>query len=279
MVLFRSLLLLVVGIIIAPPCLEARLMMSSMSSSSNDEDEEAVVSVRFYGEAQCPYCRRFVTDVWQSIWTDPEFRAVIDYDFVPWGNAYFATKECGEGPRYDSTERKCWAKNCIPATDAGKHETTADDDNDDDNMDCFAGPAIYQHSTKEGQVDIYESCVKELLGLDAAVDFTYCCEGPHMDDDATLSTARALMETCVRPSFESDAVHQCLEERGRELEIANAKQTPPHPGVPYVVVDGTPLREDPMAVGDAICASLKEKGIKEPSACATMRTMALASLF
>jgi hypothetical protein len=266
MVLFRSLLLLLVGIIIAP-CLEARLMYSSSSSSSpNEEEEESVVSVRFYGEAQCPYCRRFVTDVWQSIWTDPEFRAVIDYDFVPWGNAYFPTKECGEGPRYDSTERRCWATKCITTAAA------------DDDIDCFSGgPAIYQHSTKEGQVDIYESCVKELLGLDAAVDFTYCCEGPNMDDE-TLSTARALMEKCVQPSFESDAVHQCLEERGRELEISNAKRTPPHPGVPYVVVDGTPLLDDPMAVGDAICASLKTKGINEPSACAKMRTKALSSL-
>ena len=245
--------------------------------NNNNNKDTTLVTVRFYGEAQCPYCRMFVTKEWQPIWNDPEFRAVIDYDFVPWGNAYFGTKECGLGPRYSSDERHCWAKKCVAATATATSSSTTTtasgtttniplNDDDDEDFDCFSGNAIYQHSEKEGEVDVYESCVKEILGLEAAVAFTYCCEGPNMDDKA-IRDARDLMEKCVQPSFEIDGVQKCFEERGKEIEIANAKATPPHPGVPYVVVDGKPL-DDPMAVADAICVALATKGMKQPAACA-----------
>jgi len=211
-----------------------------------------------------------VTEEWQPIWNDPEFRAVIDYDFVPWGNAYFGTKECGLGPRYSSDERHCWAKKCVAATTSSTTTTASGTTTNiplknDEDFDCYSGNAIYQHSEKEGEVDVYESCVKEILGLEAAVAFTYCCEGPNMDDKA-IGDARDLMEKCVQPSFEIEGVQKCFEERGKEIEIANAKATPPHPGVPYVVVDGKPL-DDPMAVADAICVALATKGMKQPAAC------------
>lgn len=153
MAIYRSLLFSLLLI----PLLEAHTLRVPVSWEEEETPDDSLVSVMFYGESQCPFCRKFV-EVWQTIWTDPGFRKVVDYDFIPWGNAYFATTECGQGPEYNSDERHCWAKKC------GGREFRDDDDDDDD--DCFGpGPAIYQHSKKEGEVDIYESCVKKILGL------------------------------------------------------------------------------------------------------------------
>ena len=78
--------------------------------------------------------------------------------------------------------------------------------------------------------------------------------------------ATALMEQCSQSDVQRQAIQDCAETRGRDLEIANAKQTPSHPGVPYVVVDGTPL-DDPLKVKDAICARLGDLGIPLPDSC------------
>ena len=69
----------------------APLTLSVASHANGD----AKVKVHFYGEAQCPFCRKFVTETWHEIWSDEELKSKIDYEFVPWGNAYFATEECG----------------------------------------------------------------------------------------------------------------------------------------------------------------------------------------
>jgi hypothetical protein len=229
--------------------------VASSSSLSFDQTDginnELLVSVRFFGEAQCPYCRKFVTEAWPPIWEDAELRALVDYDFVPWGNAYFGTDDCGVGP-YSSTERACWYETCINVHSADER--------------CFSGDPVYQHSTKEGQVDIYETCVKAMYGLEAAVDFTYCCEGPNMDDE-TLEDAKYLMQHCLSDDKgKAGPIQICLEQFGRDFEITNAVQTPEHSGVPYVLVDGEAL-DNPFFVKNAICASLAGKDVELPQAC------------
>jgi Gamma interferon inducible lysosomal thiol reductase (GILT) len=237
--------------------------IESTSSSDGDASTGAViVSVKFYGESQCPLCRKFVTEAWQPIWLDEGFRSVIDYDFVAWGNAYWPTKACQSGSSYNSKERACWYKQCMENNNSG------DGDDYDDN-DCFSGEPIYQHSTKEGIVDIYESCVKEDYGLENAVAFTYCAEGPIMDNDDL--DAEHIMRVCTvsLAGVDSDHVEECYKTRGHDIEISNAKQTPSHPGVPYVLVDGEPV-DDPMAVKDDICKRLKSKGATSlPDSCTT----------
>ena len=212
-------------------------------------DDSAVrVTVRFYGEAQCPFCRKFVM-TFNDIWNDPELRQYLDYDFVPWGNAYFSTDKCGSGP-YDPQERACWYEECI---------TQSSDDEDA----CFGGNVVYQHGNKEGNIDIYESCILQDVGLDAAVDFTFCCEGPNMDDGSMC--AQQLMQKCIPKGVNPENVQKCLETRGRKIEIANAKKTPAHPGVPYVLVDNESL-DNPLEVRQAICDQLSSKGV-QPTSC------------
>ncbi|KAL3944127.1 MAG: hypothetical protein SGBAC_001811 [Bacillariaceae sp.] len=237
------------------------LLLLTSWGSANDElsSEKPKVSVRFYGEAQCPFCRKFVTEVWKPIWEDLELRDYIDYDFIPWGNAYFATKQCGSGP-YNSIERACWYKACINEQSDGK-------------KDCFdSETVVYQHGQKEGDVDIYESCMKTLFGLDYAVEFTYCAEGPLMDKKA--QDAKTLMKTCaakVIPKVDFPAIDECFDMQGRKLEIQNARKTPEHPGVPYVLIEGAPI-DDIARTEESICKLLKEKGLDPlPKACQSER--------
>mmetsp|Transcript_21972 Transcript_21972/g.30586 ORF Transcript_21972/g.30586 Transcript_21972/m.30586 type:complete len:276 (-) Transcript_21972:1135-1962(-) len=248
-------------IVLAGLCYHPVIALAAGATNSN-------VTVRFYGEAQCPFCRRFVTEAWPTVWNDPELRAIIDYDFIPWGNSYFPTQDCGgiDDATYDADVRQCWYQKCITNNDnLVKMEE-----------DCFSGEPIYQHSKKEGQVDIYETCVKDIMGIDAAVSFTYCSEGSHMDDEH-LPSARDLMEKCITTrdgiscgiADPVTAVQECFDVRGRLIEINNAKQTPAHPGVPYVVVDGNPL-DDPFSIKDAICERLEAKqgaAIEKPKSC------------
>jgi Gamma interferon inducible lysosomal thiol reductase (GILT) len=233
-------------------------------STSSDDNSGVRVKVEFYGESRCPFCRKFVTEAWPKVWLDAEgLRSHVDYDMVAWGNAYFATKECGQGP-YSSDERACWYKQCM-----SKVDKIITDDETIINDDCFAGNAVYQHGEKEGTVDIYETCIKVDYSLEYAVDFTFCAEGSIMDNDDI--TAEKLLTICTisMPNVDAKAVQKCFEERGKELEIGNAKQTPAHPGVPYVLLDGTPV-EDPMNIQDAICKALKDKGMdKLPESCAS----------
>jgi Gamma interferon inducible lysosomal thiol reductase (GILT) len=229
----------------------APLVFAASAPALVTGDPPIIVTVRFYGESQCPFCRKFVEEVWSEIWSDKELRSFMDYDFVPWGNAYFSTPMCGSGP-YDPDERACFYEHCITAE-------APDEDA------CFGGEPIYQHSTKEGQVDIYETCILKDDGLGPAVDFTYCAEGSIMDD--THMSAEDLLKKCAPDGVDPSKVQHCLETQGRQLEIENAKKTPVHPGVPYVLVDGESL-DDPFETKKAVCDKLKEQGVN-PKACSS----------
>ena len=237
-----------------------RAALGAATAAAAVEESNPVVSVRFYGESQCPYCRKFVEEAWPTVWNDAELMEHVDYDFIAWGNAYFATPKCSsqsDHSTYDPQERACWYKECI--------ETSTDNPDE-----CFSpDKVIYQHSVKEGQVDIYEMCVKMHYGLEAGVDFTYCCEGPNMDDPH-LAGAQDLLLKCSTSSSSSDRnrnatqvldphlIHECYKTLGHSIEVQAAKATPSHPGVPYVLVDGE-FVEDPFSIQKAICDKLKQK--------------------
>jgi hypothetical protein len=92
----------------------------------------------------------------------------------------------------------------------------------------------------------------------------------------TMDSAKDLMKQCTPTLQIAAGVEECLELRGRQLEIENAKATPVHPGVPYVVVDGEAL-DDPFSVKDAICAKLTSGStVKDdlPKTCQTKQTEA-----
>ena len=109
---------------------------------------EVVVKVDFFGEAQCPFCRKFVREAWPVVWQDTELMEYVQYDFVAWGNAYFQIDQCSHGDVYDPDERACWYEHCSPTRRSHPNYLQEDDASEH----CFSGKVIYQHSEKEGQV-------------------------------------------------------------------------------------------------------------------------------
>jgi len=146
------------------------------------DTEEMVVNVEFYGESQCNGCRRFVTDVWPTIWNDNELMEYVQYDFIAWGNSYFQLEECKKKKQedgndndidgndgydstagddtYDAKERACWYEHCSTLSTKVSSSSTIflrqdrrrGQESTTTTSDCFSGKVIYQHSEKEGQV-------------------------------------------------------------------------------------------------------------------------------
>ena len=97
--------------------------------------------------------------------------------------------------------------------------------------------------------------MKYHYGIEAAVEFTYCAEGDAME---LTDSALDLLLACQGDTIDADVVQNCEETHGHAIEVLAAQQTPAHPGVPYVLVDGEPL-DDPFSVQQAICDRLKAK--------------------
>ena len=97
--------------------------------------------------------------------------------------------------------------------------------------------------------------MKYHYGIDAAVEFTYCAEGDAMEK---TDSALDLLLACQGDTIDADVVKNCKETHGHTIEVLAAQQTPAHPGVPYVLVDGEPL-DDPFSIQQVICDRLKEK--------------------
>ena len=119
----------------------------------------------------------------------------------------------------------------------------------------------------------YESCAIQLLGLEEAVDLTECVEGPAMDD--ADQSAADLVASCLGGNDALFAeLQDCKATQGHDLEVANARATPDHPGVPFVLVDGDVLA-DPRDIKNTICQKLQERVEGTlPAACTTSASIA-----
>lgn len=163
-------------------------------------------------------------------------KQIMDLDFYPFGNAYYGTEKCGEGP-YDSTERHCWADRCVV---------------EDPPDDCFAGHVVPQHGAKEGRINTIEACAvtKSLHGSSEYWPFIECMEKAY-DEDATMRCAH-------RSHLDGAAILACA--AGPEGQAANeemARATPDHPGVPYILVDGKEAEASTKGLLKAICGAYK----------------------
>lgn len=144
---------------------------------------------------------------------------IVNLQFVPWGNAYYATDACGKGP-YSSDERHCWFKSCVQ-----KQSAAADD--------CYTGAVVAQHGEDERAANFIEACVVHLNpDWHTYWPFVQCFEA----DGATA-------ESCAKSAgLDYAAIQKCATgPEGKAVEMAFAKATPDHPGVPYLVIDTTPL--------------------------------------
>lgn len=97
--------------------------------------------------------------------------------------------------------------------------------------------------------------------------FFHCVETEiDQQQSATQQTAETLVGTCAkRANISTSELEACVKKDGKALEISNAKATPPHPGVPWVLIDNQPLDDTDKLVA-TVCAKIE--GAK-PAGCAS----------
>ena len=177
---------------------------------------------------------------------------IVDFTFVPWGNAYINTTECGlpaapgwEKTGYNGDAKQCWMKQC--AADETKCVATATE------------PMICQHGPNECLVDRYEGCAMALNpSYLEYMPFVQCFEGSAASravvgvdtDPAAVHLAAQLCALVNSPQITWSALHACAaagDELGdaqeKAMAIATAALNPPHLFTPWVTLNGVP--QDP----------------------------------
>lgn len=157
---------------------------------------------------------------------------IVDFAFHPWGNAYYATKRCGVGP-YDADQRRCWFKTCLNSTSPP--------------ADCF-GNIVAQHGEEEKFVNIVQACaIKHYPESATYWPFIQCTEGNYQ------SGAKGLKACATKTGLDFHALRICAAgDEGAEAAEIQAKATPDHPGVPYILVNGHPI-DDTKNLLKAVC--------------------------
>lgn len=145
---------------------------------------------------------------------------IIDFNYSPFGNNYFATSECGGAGSYSVTARQCYNDKC--GRDASSRPA-----------DCFTGAVVTQHGDAEGNSNRYIACAK---GLESDtlkyMAFVECVEAGYGKDVDTLA------QSCSK-TFDFSGLKSCYDgDAGDAAIIAEAKNTPAHQGVPYMEIDG-----------------------------------------
>ena len=161
--------------------------------------------------------------------------------FIPWGNAYYDTKECPTSS-FDKTKGMyCWIAACGGASPPA---------------DCYTGPKKFcQHGMPECEGDTVEACaIKYHPEATDYMPFIDCLENPF---SATKGQA------CATRLGWSDwaEIHACAAgAEGQALDAANAAATvafgASRLGTPWVVVNGKAL-DDPDTLLKDVCAAYK----------------------
>mmetsp|Transcript_53087 Transcript_53087/g.164450 ORF Transcript_53087/g.164450 Transcript_53087/m.164450 type:complete len:292 (-) Transcript_53087:81-956(-) len=228
----------------------------------------AKVTVEVYGMAGCPFTRGFIEgSLAETLAVVPD---LIDLQFHPFGNNYYVTDECGgtaEGmpyasyfKGYNATARQCWDELCgANAKEPAK--------------DCFSGPLVSQHGVTDGLVTTAWACAKSMASGVAVLymPFVFCTAQRFLGITTEASLEQAVF-ACA-PGFVGQELMACVSgPQGRRLLNEQARATKPHPGVPYVIVDGKVLDDTGcVACGDGImqkvCEAARAKGLPDTPAC------------
>jgi len=76
--------------------------LASANNPANLQDANKV-KVRLYMESQCPACKRFSTTYLKQLMSDKDMRNIIDFKFVPWGNALVSSTDGIDTQYYNTT--------------------------------------------------------------------------------------------------------------------------------------------------------------------------------
>jgi len=196
----------------------------------------AKVRVEFYGEAGCPFCQDFIKGALNQTLTADGVANIVDLKLSEFGNAFFASPECGGTDNmYSSEVRQCVAQRC----GIGRKSST------DLPANCFTGPLVCQHGPKECYLSKYAACAEKLSSTPVKhAEFLYCIA----DKYQTIVHADDLAHACAwwTGAMSIVELEQCYSSSDRvdALILEEAKSMPLHPGVPYVLVNGRALNEN-----------------------------------
>jgi len=213
-------------------------------------DTAAKVKVQLFAEAGCPFCRAAIAGPVNQTLSTPSVAAIMDFEFFPWGNAYFVTEECKGAGEYDMSARKCFNQHCGAAvTEKPK--------------DCFTGDVVCQHGQAECEADRYLACAK-VLDAEHYMAFAHCVEAGY-----DTYTKGLVMSCAAANRLDSAALSKCFSSsEGDHAVVQQASATPEHPGVPYILVDGKPV-EQPNDLLKEVCKAYQGTTPKE---CSKLRT-------
>eukprot|EP00405_Crypthecodinium_cohnii_P026216 CAMPEP_0206489740 /NCGR_PEP_ID=MMETSP0324_2-20121206/43502_1 /ASSEMBLY_ACC=CAM_ASM_000836 /TAXON_ID=2866 /ORGANISM="Crypthecodinium cohnii, Strain Seligo" /LENGTH=313 /DNA_ID=CAMNT_0053969641 /DNA_START=158 /DNA_END=1099 /DNA_ORIENTATION=- len=249
---------------------EAQKVHAAAAAAPSAEGSKVIVEV--YGSAGCPFTRAFVEGPLAE--TVAVANDLIDLRFHTFGNSYHATERCG-GPTseelehypftgyfhgYDSEVRNCWDLHC------GANTETPDED-------CFDGKMLCQHGAADGMVTAAWACAKS-MSQQAPKDYMpfVLCTAFKYFSVTSESAFDDVISSCA-VTFSAENLLTCSKgEEGKQLLQAEARATVPHPGIPYVVIDGELLEttncvscQDGIMV--KVCQAWRAKGHEDSEAC------------
>lgn len=158
---------------------------------------------------------------------------IMNFTFVPWGNAYYNTSKCGTDGFDKQNGMYCWIKECGGTSPAA---------------DCFKGKKWCQHGSTECTADTTEGCAIKHYPT-TFWPFIYCYEGQGGKAKKCATSASmdySVLETCVNGA------------EGEAVDAMNAQLTAQYGtsrlGTPWVVVNGKAL-QDPATLLKTVCAA------------------------
>ena len=185
---------------------------------------------------------------------------VVNFEFIPFGNAYFEVAGCPKASHYVHDTRICWNERCNgTAASANADIVVALEKNRTDYnpppADCFAGTLICQHGEPECAANRLEACAISHYGDNVTkyLGFIDCYEG---ENEPSPSTA----ESCARTTgIDYTAITTCaMGEEGLALDAKNARATADLPGghtaTPWPMLNGQALDSQDNLL-QAICAA------------------------
>lgn len=166
---------------------------------------------------------------------------ILDFDFIPWGNAYYNTTQCGRmnnetwSTGYNSEAKECWIAACQA-----------------DQASCFnADKVICQHGYNECAVDTFEACAMHVHPEPQTyLPWVDCFEGVLVHELVNTTSPPELVGQlgalcAAKLGLDWVAINTCSSgPLGEKLDEQNALRTallkPEHQYTPWVTINGVP---------------------------------------
>lgn len=166
----------------------------------------------------------------------PGVADIMDFKFVPWGNAYYAqvtgNKTYDRGPGMTS-----WLEQCGMGKAPGSVKA-----------ECWQGPILCQHGPNECMGNLIEGCVIKNYPTNYW-NFVACYEAPAEPSRTDPTYPSKMLKSCApQTGIDAEKITACVADPAVSHAISNtnAKATaalvPAHEGTPWVLINGVPFQ-------------------------------------